>query len=61
MIGMASEVWGCPETTPVVILQLTWSAGDYMVARKEIKSLNDLKRDCKRSRLQSSKRNRTLV
>jgi ABC-type nitrate/sulfonate/bicarbonate transport system substrate-binding protein len=45
-MGMASEICGKnPETTPVVILQLTWSAGDYIVARKDIKNLNDLKRD----------------
>ena len=44
MIGMASEACGeNPETLPVVIMQLTWSAGDYMVARKDLKTLNDLK------------------
>lgn len=48
MMGMASEVCGKnPETTPVVILQLTWSAGDYVVSRKDLKTLNDLKRDRK--------------
>src|SRR5581483_1115703 len=46
MMGMASELCGKnPETTPVVILQLTWSAGDYIVSRKNIRTLNDLKRD----------------
>lgn len=46
MMGMASEICGKnPETTPVVILQLTWSAGDYIVSRGNIKTLNDLKRD----------------
>lgn len=46
MMGMASEICGKnPETTPVVILQLTWSAGDYIVSRKGIKTLNDLKRE----------------
>lgn len=45
-MGMASEICGkSPETTPVVILQLTWSAGDYIVARKNFKTLNDLKRE----------------
>lgn len=45
-MGMASEICGKnPETTPVVILQLTWSAGDYIVSRGAIKTLNDLKRD----------------
>lgn len=49
MIGMASEVCGeNPETIPVTILQLTWSAGDYVVARKDLKTLNDLKRDGKK-------------
>ena len=44
MLGQASEVIGSnPEIKPVVILQLSWSAGDHIVARKEIKSLNDLK------------------
>ena len=43
MIGMASEVVGSdPRTEPVVIVQLTWSAGDYVVARQNIKNLNDL-------------------
>jgi ABC-type nitrate/sulfonate/bicarbonate transport system substrate-binding protein len=31
------------ETTPVVFLQLTWSAGDHLVGRAEFKNLNDLK------------------
>ncbi len=45
-MGMASEICGKnPETTPVVILQLTWSAGDYIVSRGNLKSLNDLKRE----------------
>ncbi|MDZ4850235.1 MAG: ABC transporter substrate-binding protein [Pirellulaceae bacterium] len=44
MLGLASEVVGAdPRTKPVVILQLSWSAGDHIVARKGIKSLNDLK------------------
>ena len=52
MIGMASEVCGeNPETIPVTILQLTWSAGDYVVARKELKTLNDLKRDGKKVKI----------
>jgi hypothetical protein len=45
-MGMASEICGKnPETTPVVILQLTWSAGDYIVSRNNLKTLNDLKRE----------------
>lgn len=44
MLGQASEVIASdPRTKPVVILQLSWSAGDHIVARKAIKSLNDLK------------------
>ena len=44
MLGQASEVLGKdPRTKPVVILQLSWSAGDHIVAREAIKSLNDLK------------------
>ena len=30
-----------PATKPVMILQLTWSAGDHVVARESIKTLND--------------------
>lgn len=44
MLGMASEVIGAdPNTKPVVILQLSWSAGDHIVGRSQLKSLNDLK------------------
>jgi len=44
MCGMASEVLNSdPSTKPVTILQLTYSQGDHMVAREEIKTLNDLK------------------
>lgn len=44
MIGLAGEVVGSdPRTKPVVILQLSWSAGDHIVARKGVRSLNDLK------------------
>lgn len=44
MIGQASEVIGSdPRTKGVVILQLTWSAGDHMIARQELKTLKDLK------------------
>ena len=44
MLGQASEVLGAdPRTKPVVILQMSWSAGDHIVARKEIRNLNDLK------------------
>jgi ABC-type nitrate/sulfonate/bicarbonate transport system substrate-binding protein/outer membrane protein OmpA-like peptidoglycan-associated protein len=44
MIGMASEVIAQdPRTKGVVIMQMTWSAGDHMVARAEIKTIDDLK------------------
>ncbi|XZE22503.1 ABC transporter substrate-binding protein [Pirellulaceae bacterium SH449] len=44
MMGLASEVIGAdPRTKPVVILQLSWSAGDHIVARKNVRTLNDLK------------------
>ncbi len=43
MIGLASEVIGTdPRTKGVVVLQMTWSAGDHMVSRPTIKTLNDL-------------------
>src|SRR5262249_51893970 len=32
-----------PNARPVVFLQLTWSAGDYLVTRGNVKSLSDLK------------------
>ena len=45
MLGQASEVLSADsKTKPVVILQLTWSAGDHIVAREGIKTLNDLVR-----------------
>jgi len=44
MLGQASEVLGSdPRTKPVVVLQLTWSLGDHLVARETIRTLNDLK------------------
>lgn len=44
MLGQASEVLGSsPQTKPVVILQLSWSAGDHIVSRETLKTLNDLK------------------
>lgn len=44
MLALASEVIGSdPRTKPVVFLQLTWSAGDHMVARAGVRTLNDLK------------------
>ncbi|MBW1807267.1 MAG: ABC transporter substrate-binding protein [Deltaproteobacteria bacterium] len=44
MIGMASEAIGSdPRTKGVVIMQMTWSAGDHMVSRKHIRTVRDLK------------------
>ncbi len=44
MMGMASEVIGSdPRTKGVMILQLTWSAGDHLVSRDRIKTVSDLK------------------
>ena len=44
MLGQASDkLTAKPETTPVVFLQLTWSAGDHLVGRAAFKTLNDLK------------------
>ena len=44
MMGMASEVISQdPRTEGVVVMQLTWSAGDHLVARKKIKTITDLK------------------
>ncbi len=44
MLGQASEVLGKdPRTKPVVILQLSWSAGDHIVSREQLKTLNDLR------------------
>ncbi len=43
MLGQASEVLGRdPRTKPVVVLQLSWSLGDHIVARAPLKKLNDL-------------------
>ena len=44
MIGLASEVIGSDARTKgVVVMQMTWSAGDHMVGREAIKQLGDLK------------------
>ena len=44
MMGQASEVLSqSPKTKPVVIFQLTWSAGDHLVGVESIKELKDLK------------------
>ncbi len=44
MVGMASEVIAQDARTKgVVIMQLTWSAGDHMVCREHVKTVTDLK------------------
>ena len=44
MAGAASEALNRdPRTKPVAVVQLTWSAGDHIVGRAAIKTLNDLK------------------
>ena len=44
MVGLASEVISeDPRTKGVCVLQMTWSVGDHMVARSEIKTVSDLK------------------
>lgn len=44
MLGQASEVIAKdPRTKPIIILQLSWSAGDHIVSREGIRSLNGLK------------------
>lgn len=43
MLGQASEVIGKdPRIKPVVIMQLSWSAGDHIISRAEYAKLNDL-------------------
>lgn len=44
MLGLASEIINRdPRTKPVIVMQLTWSAGDHIVSREAIKTLNNLK------------------
>ncbi|MEO1482436.1 MAG: ABC transporter substrate-binding protein [Myxococcota bacterium] len=44
MIGQAAEVLSKdPRTKPVIFLQMTWSAGDHLVARGNVKTIKDLK------------------
>ncbi len=44
MLGQASEVLGADtRTKPVILMQLSWSAGDHIVARKGLRNLNQLK------------------
>jgi hypothetical protein len=44
MLCLASETLNRdPRTKPVMILQMTWSAGDHIVAREGVKTLNQLK------------------
>ncbi len=44
MIGLASEAIGSdPRTKGVVALQLTWSAGDHLVARADVRNVTELR------------------
>jgi outer membrane protein OmpA-like peptidoglycan-associated protein/ABC-type nitrate/sulfonate/bicarbonate transport system substrate-binding protein len=44
MLGQASkELTADTDKTPVVFMQLTWSAGDHLVGRKEFENLDTLK------------------
>jgi ABC-type nitrate/sulfonate/bicarbonate transport system substrate-binding protein/outer membrane protein OmpA-like peptidoglycan-associated protein len=44
MLGLANEViGGDPRTKPVIVLQLSWSAGDHIVGRSTLRTLNGLK------------------
>lgn len=44
MIGTASEKFGTdPDARPMVFMQMTWSAGDHLVAREQVETLDDLK------------------
>lgn len=44
MLSLASEAINKdPRTKPVIIMQMTWSMGDHIVAREGVKTLNDLK------------------
>ncbi len=43
MLGQVSDdIGGDGRTRPIVFLQLTWSAGDHLVARSGLRTLNDL-------------------
>lgn len=42
-LASAAEVLKDEKVKPVVFLQMTWSAGDHMVTRPSVKTLNDLK------------------
>jgi outer membrane protein OmpA-like peptidoglycan-associated protein len=43
MMGLASEVIGSdPRTKGVMILQMTWSAGDHLVSRETLRTVSDL-------------------
>jgi ABC-type nitrate/sulfonate/bicarbonate transport system substrate-binding protein/outer membrane protein OmpA-like peptidoglycan-associated protein len=44
MIGLAAEQLSAdPSMKPLVFMQMTWSAGDHLVARESVKTLDDLK------------------
>ncbi|MBT3221701.1 MAG: ABC transporter substrate-binding protein, partial [Proteobacteria bacterium] len=44
MLGLASEKLGEDKgARPLVFMQMTWSAGDHLVTREQVKTLDDLK------------------
>lgn len=44
MVGQAAQLLNQDASTkPVMVFQLTWSAGDHMVARESVKNLTDLR------------------
>lgn len=44
MVGLASELLNSdPRTQPVAVLQMTWSLGDHIVGKKQLKTISDLK------------------
>jgi outer membrane protein OmpA-like peptidoglycan-associated protein len=42
MIGLAAEEVA-PAAKPIVFMQMTWSAGDHLVAREDVKTMDDLR------------------
>jgi len=44
MIGLAADEFaGDPNLMPMVFMQMTWSAGDHLVGRAEIRTMDDLR------------------
>ena len=50
--GRRARSWAKdPRTKPVIVLQLSWSAGDHIVAREKLKTLNDLRNEDRKVRI----------